>query len=187
MFHAADELQYNDSRLAELYDTLNEWGEDNAFYMQTAGTMPVRILDAGCGTGLLAVALARAGHTVVGVDPAGAMLRVAQDRPDNHLVQWRQSTLQAFHNETLYDLIIMAGNAFQVFLTDEAMAAANAEPDPDRRRTLLVEANNIINDDCPVQVIYFTKRAHALSPDLRNYVPNQIWNPWYLPYLWIDR
>ena len=69
---------------------------------------------------------------------------------------------------------------------DEAMAAANAEPDPDRRRTLLVEANNIINDDCPVQVIYFTKRAHASSPDLRNYVPNQISNPWYLPYLWIE-
>ncbi|MCB0029647.1 MAG: class I SAM-dependent methyltransferase [Anaerolineales bacterium] len=126
MFHAADELQYNDSRLAELYDTLNEWGEDNAFYMQTAGTTPVRILDAGCGTGLLAVALARAGHTVVGVDPAGAMLRVAQNRPDSHLVQWRQSTLQAFHSETPFDLIIMAGNAFQVFLTDEAMAAAFA-------------------------------------------------------------
>ena len=70
---------------------------------------------------------------------------------------------------------------------DAAMAAANAEPDPDKRRSMLVEANNFINDDCPVQVIYFTKRAHALSPDLRNYVPNQIWNPWYLPYLWIDR
>ena len=124
MFHAGDELQYNDIRLAELYDSLNEWREDNEFYMEEAGTMPMRILDAGCGTGLLAVALAKVGHTVVGVDPAAAMLQVAQNRPDGHLVRWHQATLQAFHSDKPFDLIIMVGHAFQVFLTDEAIRAA---------------------------------------------------------------
>ena len=39
---------------------------------------PVRILDVGCGAGLAAEALARNGHTVLGLDAAGAALAAAR-------------------------------------------------------------------------------------------------------------
>jgi 2-polyprenyl-6-hydroxyphenyl methylase/3-demethylubiquinone-9 3-methyltransferase len=39
---------------------------------------PVRILDIGCGAGLAAEALARRGHTVLGLDAAGAALAAAR-------------------------------------------------------------------------------------------------------------
>ena len=42
------------------------------------GIRKARVLDLGCGTGVLAVALAKAGHTVRGVDSSLPMLRVAR-------------------------------------------------------------------------------------------------------------
>jgi len=39
---------------------------------------PVRLLDVGCGAGLAAEALAKRGHTVLGLDAAGAALDVAR-------------------------------------------------------------------------------------------------------------
>lgn len=41
---------------------------------------PLMILDAGCGTGSLALALAEAGHTVTGIDFSPAMIEQAQSK-----------------------------------------------------------------------------------------------------------
>jgi SAM-dependent methyltransferase len=41
---------------------------------------PVRVLDAACGTGMLATRLAARGHEVVGVDPVERLVRVARAR-----------------------------------------------------------------------------------------------------------
>src|SRR5262249_14381937 len=41
---------------------------------------PANILDAGCGTGFLALLLAEAGHSVVGLDLSEQMLAVARKR-----------------------------------------------------------------------------------------------------------
>ena len=46
--------------------------------LETRGIARARVLDLGCGTGVLAVALAKAGHTVRGVDSSLPMLRVAR-------------------------------------------------------------------------------------------------------------
>ena len=43
------------------------------------GTTPVRVLDVGCGAGLLAEALARRGFGVLGLDAAGAAIAAARE------------------------------------------------------------------------------------------------------------
>ncbi|MGH6999339.1 MAG: class I SAM-dependent methyltransferase, partial [Phenylobacterium sp.] len=63
----ADE-NYRDPRLAALYDALNPWGRDTDFYLALAGPAPQRILDIGCGTGLLTAAFTGLGHEACGVD-----------------------------------------------------------------------------------------------------------------------
>lgn len=76
------------------------------------------MLDAGCGTGMLTVAMSEHGHDVVGVDPASAMLDVAKRRKGGDAVEWHCSTLQEFRSENRFDLIYMTGHAFQCLLDD---------------------------------------------------------------------
>jgi magnesium-protoporphyrin O-methyltransferase len=50
----------------------------------------LRLLDAGCGTGALAVEAARRGAQVVAIDVAGSLVKVARDRaPADLAIDWR--------------------------------------------------------------------------------------------------
>lgn len=118
------DISYSEHRLASVYDTLNPAGEDTAFYLDVAGAEPRTILDMGCGTGALAVELARRGHTVTGADPAAGMMAVARSRPGGDKITWIESDAAGLDLATRFDLIFMTGHVFQVFLTDEAIAAA---------------------------------------------------------------
>jgi len=120
------DLHYEDPLLADLYDLDSGWSIDRDFYLALAGKEPKRILDLGCGTGLLSDAYAALGHAVTGVDPAKAMLDVARQKPNGARIEWVQSPAQAFRCEQQFDLIIMTGNAFQVFLEDEDILATFA-------------------------------------------------------------
>jgi len=57
---------------AEMRDTLLSW--------LPADMTGLRLLDAGCGTGTLAVAAAQRGASVVAIDIAGSLVKVARDR-----------------------------------------------------------------------------------------------------------
>jgi 2-polyprenyl-3-methyl-5-hydroxy-6-metoxy-1,4-benzoquinol methylase len=120
------DLHYTDPVLAAIYDTDSGWSADRDFYLALAGPTPVRILDLGCGTGLLCDAYAAVGHSVTGVDPAPAMLDVARTKPQGAAVTWVQSTAQDFQSPHRFDLIIMTGHAFQVLLSDDAINATFA-------------------------------------------------------------
>jgi ubiquinone/menaquinone biosynthesis C-methylase UbiE len=115
---------YTHPRLTALYDADSPWSEDRDFYLALAGTTPTRVLDLGCGTGLLTTAYARAGHHVTGVDPAAAMLNIARHRQGGDAVDWVQATAGYFRSDAQFDLIIMTGHAFQVLLQDADIRAA---------------------------------------------------------------
>ncbi|MBS1183035.1 MAG: methyltransferase [Proteobacteria bacterium] len=117
------DLHYEHPALAELYDLDSGWSIDRDFYLGLAAGGPKRILDLGCGTGLLCDAYAALGHRVTGVDPAKAMLEVAKAKPCGSQVDWVESAAQTFRSDARFDLIIMTGNAFQVFLEDDDILA----------------------------------------------------------------
>ena len=114
---------YTDPRLAACYDSANPHDPADDFYLALAGDAPKAILDMGCGTGRLAVALARRGHRVTGADPSDGMMRVARSRPGAERVRWVDSDSASLALDDRFDLIIMTGHVFQVFLEDDDVRA----------------------------------------------------------------
>jgi SAM-dependent methyltransferase len=115
---------YADPRLAALYDALNPADAAAAFYLGLPGPPPARILDMGCGTGLLACEFAARGHHVTGADPAAAMLAVARARPGGDRVRWIEADAASLATRARFDLIIMTGHVFQLLLEDGDVRAA---------------------------------------------------------------
>jgi 2-polyprenyl-3-methyl-5-hydroxy-6-metoxy-1,4-benzoquinol methylase len=72
------------------------------------GLQPGSVLDAGCGTGRVAIELARRGVDVVGVDVDASMLEVARERA-SHL-EWVQAELTSLDLGRVFDVVVMAGN-----------------------------------------------------------------------------
>jgi SAM-dependent methyltransferase len=69
---------------------------------------PRSVLDAGCGTGRVAIELARRGVDVVGADVNASMLEAARQRgPD---ITWVESDLGALDLARTFDVVVMAGN-----------------------------------------------------------------------------
>ncbi|MDO6416226.1 magnesium protoporphyrin IX methyltransferase [Sphingomonas sp. BIUV-7] len=89
---------------AEMRDTLLSW--------LPADLRGLRVLDAGCGTGALAVEAARRGADVVAVDVAGSLVAIARDRaPAGPCIDWRvgemiDPTLGRFDHVVAMDSLI---------------------------------------------------------------------------------
>ena len=114
---------YVDPRLVELYDLENPRGADTDFYVRLAADLDARrILDLGCGTGLLTRELAVEGRLVIGVDPSHAMLACARRRAGADKVQWIEGDSSALGTPEA-DLVTMTGNVAQVFLDHLEWAA----------------------------------------------------------------
>ncbi|MFI6983880.1 class I SAM-dependent methyltransferase [Embleya sp. NPDC050154] len=79
---------------------------------------PARVLDAGCGTGRIAIELARQGHEVVGVDLDASMLAEAEAAAPG--LTWVLDDLADLEPRALggrgsFDLVVAAGNVM-IFL-----------------------------------------------------------------------
>ena len=112
------DLHYVDTRLVELYDRDNPRGMDTDFYLALATEINARrIIDFGCGTGLLTCELATEGREIIGIDPSVAMLAVARKKTNAERVQWVEGDSSALGKREA-DLAIMTGNVAQVFLDE---------------------------------------------------------------------
>jgi SAM-dependent methyltransferase len=114
---------YQDAALAQFYDWENPWSADFDWFL-TLVDGALSVLDLGCGTGIFSQALARRGARVVGVDPAEAMLAIAEAR--DLTVRWIHAAAQGLDLGQRFDAVVMTGHAFQCLLTPADRAAGLA-------------------------------------------------------------
>ena len=107
---------YHDADLARFYDIDNGWADDLS-YCRGLAEGCASLLDLGCGTGLFGATMAATIPRVVGVDPAQAMLDIAAARPGGDKARWVTADARSVRLGETFDLIVMTGHAFQVFLT----------------------------------------------------------------------
>jgi SAM-dependent methyltransferase len=72
------------------------------------------MLEIACGTGRIAIRLARIGTNVVGLDLSSEMLEVARQKSaelDN--IRWAEGDMRDFQLDEMFDLAIIPGHAFQ--------------------------------------------------------------------------
>lgn len=100
---------------AEHFARLAESGQDvhgEATFCARLVAPPARVLDAGCGTGRVAIRLAELGYDTVGVDLDPSMLEVARKHAPGSV--WVQGDLASLpgtvRRRAPYDLVLLAGN-----------------------------------------------------------------------------
>lgn len=120
------DAKFADPRLAPLYDLFDSDRRDLDAYVAIVEEFGARrILDIGCGTGVLALMLAARGCDVIGVDPAAASLAVARAKPGAGKVRFIDGDATELPPLQV-DLATMTGNVAQVFLSDDEWLATLA-------------------------------------------------------------
>lgn len=121
MTNSSNDGLYRNPDLAQFYGIENEFRADYDFCRNIA-TNAASILDLGCGTGNLTTSFPKSAN-VVGVDPAAAMLEIARKQQGGEDVTWIEADARQVRLETKFDLVLLTGHAFQVFLTTDEQVA----------------------------------------------------------------
>jgi len=112
--------EFRDPRVVALYDLAFPWSRDDDFFVAELAAEPARdVLDLGCGTGRLAIALAARGYAVTGVDPAGPSLALARRKPGAEVVTWIEGSTEVLPPDA-FDAALMTSHVAQFFVTDDA-------------------------------------------------------------------
>lgn len=110
--------EFTDPRLIAIYDVVNPIDDKADFFIDLANKLQAqRIIDLGCGTGLLSNKLVQAGRTVTGIEPARGMIDKAKQKY-GHTVTWIIGGYEELPSTMLADMTIMTGHVAQFFLDD---------------------------------------------------------------------
>lgn len=102
-------MAWEGDKYQERFDALASQGHDvhgEANFVM--GLRPRSVLDAGCGTGRVAIELARRGVVVVGVDSNASMIATARRRAPE--LEWLESDVATLDLGRVFDVVVMAGN-----------------------------------------------------------------------------
>jgi ubiquinone/menaquinone biosynthesis C-methylase UbiE len=104
-------MSWDGDEYQERFDRLAASGLDvhgEAEFVAALEPMPATVLDAGCGTGRVAIELARRGLTVTGVDCDASMLdRARRAAPQ---LEWVEHDLATLDLHRTFEAVVMAGN-----------------------------------------------------------------------------
>lgn len=117
---------------ADLYDPVHDMTEDIPFWVEEAVSSGGPVLELGCGTGRVAIPIARAGVRVVGLDNSSAMLKQARAKArkldlSSDALKFVRGEMQGFSLDERFSLAIIPYRSFQALLSlaDQQQALAS--------------------------------------------------------------
>jgi SAM-dependent methyltransferase len=155
-------------RYAERFRAMAARGDDvhgEAAFVAGLVDPPARVLDAGCGTGRVAIRLAELGYDVLGVDVDAAMLAMARDEAPE--LDWRVGDLAVLDTGQRFDVVVVAGNTIPLLEPGSLeSAAAHLAAQLDEGGLLAcgfgLDAAHLPGD-CPVTTLADVDRAFAAA------------------------
>jgi SAM-dependent methyltransferase len=96
---------------ARRFEALASSGHDvhgEVAFIEALEPRPASVLDAGCGTGRVAIELAHRGYEAVGVDVDVSMLAVARAKAPE--LEWHEHDLATLDLGRRFDAVVLAGN-----------------------------------------------------------------------------
>jgi 2-polyprenyl-3-methyl-5-hydroxy-6-metoxy-1,4-benzoquinol methylase len=104
-WRAQEDLERYDERFRRLAESgRNPHGEADL----VASYAPATVLDAGCGTGRVAIELARRGIAVLGVDADPGMITAARAKAPE--LEWDTADLAELDRPERFDVVVLEGN-----------------------------------------------------------------------------
>src|SRR5918993_2333198 len=101
------------------YDRQDTSDTGVAFYASLARETGSPVLELACGTGRVAIPIARQGFAVTGLDVVPGMLEQACSKAAGLPIRWIEGDARAFDlGDERFRLIFLTGNAFQALLTN---------------------------------------------------------------------
>jgi len=155
-------------RYAERFRAMAARGDDvhgEATFVTGLADPPARVLDAGCGTGRVAIRLAELGYAVVGVDIDPTMLREAHEEAPG--LDWRVADLAMLDTGQLFDVVLVAGNTIPLLEPGTLQSTARSLGSQLDRGGLLVCGFGLddahLPGDCPVTPLADVDAAFAAA------------------------
>ena len=123
---------------ADIYDRVYaDWDHDLNFYLLHAMNSGGPVLELGCGTGRVSIAIAELGLTVMGIDLSPRMLEAARrkavDRGLDESCLFHHGDMRSFKLDQQFPLIVIPFRSFQSLLTLE-----------DQRSTLMATKKHLL-------------------------------------------
>lgn len=116
----------NYNRFAVIYDTLMTedipYDEYVHLIQETIGSLSgQRVLDVGCGTGILSLKLAQLGARVTGVDLSGNMLKIAKERAEafQQEVEFIERPMQQLDTFSEFDMAVISIDSLNYVVNEQ--------------------------------------------------------------------
>ncbi|MBE5867250.1 MAG: methyltransferase domain-containing protein [Lachnospiraceae bacterium] len=106
---------------ADMYEIDETETADVEFLLKCLGTTPKHVLEIACGSGRILVPLAKAGHTVVGLDLDESMLcKIPAKAEGVNNITWKIADVIAEDWGNDYDAVVIAGNFLMNIISEES-------------------------------------------------------------------